>query len=462
MTKSKMSLSEIVSCEAIFKKNEEYDFTFEGVCEYNGEAYMRLSYGNERAVTIRGLENSGFVFRAKLFPFQQEVDQKYLCGKVRCYVRSFTPDDEGNLTDMPILYQCKGPILAKHYEVGKTYPFRVFDCPGTVLKNGKVTKWYTLVDFMNFTHRYWSFETLRQGDNVRATVDRFEEDALRFRDHDERPLSALYKEGVEYDFAVIGDEASKKAGYRQLLLRSPRPEDSFLEHRFLYPEACPTGKVAGDTIRLRCTGISKHGWLHLEYEGKGLSGEELKRLSEVGRAELADDVVPTEYVSSFAFSYGESSPDIDKKLGCDVMMRIAALANTDGGRIVVGVNSNLTYRGIAQDLPYLNAASEMPEVYPQTLEGLKKKVMDVVLSKLGGRAEKLVSVDFRKVESEKVICEIRVDKSMWPIYVDQKALYVRNGNLRQRLLGDEITRHILARLADFAGSFGASMNDVSL
>ena len=142
-------------------------------------------------------------------------------------------------------------------------------------------------------------------------------------------------------------------------------------------------------------------------------------------------------------------------------MRIAALANTDGGRIVVGINSNLTYRGIAQDLPYLNAASEVPEVYPQTLEGLKKKVMDVALLKLGGRVDKLVSVDFRKVESEKVICEIRVAKSMWPIYVDQKALYVRNGNQRQRLLGDEITRHILARLADFAGSVGALMSDVT-
>lgn len=440
-----------ITCDVAFKKNGEYDFRLEGVGEWNGERYLLLSYGEERAVTLRGMEKTDFVFRTRMLDFQHEFSSKELQGTIRCRVKGFVEDDDGRESKMPILYQCTGPILAKYYEVGKEYAFKVCDCPGSVIANGKVTKWYTLVDFMNFKHRYWSIETLHPGDVVRATVDRFENERIRFRDHDERPLTAYYKEGAEYDFAVVGDELSKKEGFRYLVLRSPRPADSHVEHRYLYPAACPTGKKAGDMIRLRCTGFSTYGWLHLEYEGDARIDEELKSLSEAERSDLMDDSVPTEYASSFAFSHGNSAPDVDNRLGSEIMMRIAALANSEGGRILVGVTPERTYRGIAQDLPYLNASSEDGGAYPRTLDGLKQKILDTVAAKLGDRAVSLVSVEYRKVEHERVICDIGVSKSMWPVYFSQKSLYVKNGEERQRLLGDDITRFVLSRLATFAG-----------
>jgi len=445
--------AELVTCDVAFKRNGEYDFRFEGVGLWNGDRYMLLSYGESRAVTVRGMEKTDYVFRAKLLPYQQDLSPEELQGTVRCRVKDFMEGNNGQETAMPNLYQCYGQIFAKYYEVGKEYAFKVCDCPGSALKNGQVTRWYTLVDFMNFKHRYWSVETLRIGDSVRAIVDRFENENLRFKDHDERPLTALYKEGESYDFAVVGDEISKKTGFRYLLLRSPRL-DSHVEHRYLYPESCPTGKSVGDVIRLRCTGFSKIGWLHLEYEGDVRIGDELNRLTEVEQSELMGDSVSTEYTSSFAFSHGDPSPDVDKRLGIEIMMRIAALANSDGGRILVGVTTEKTYRGIAQDLPYLNASSEDGGAYPRTLEGLRQKILDTVAKKLGDGAASLVSVEFHKVEHEKIICEIDVSKSMWPVYFDQKKLYVRNGEERQRLLGDDITRFVLSRLATFAGSVG--------
>jgi len=176
--------AELVACDVAFEKNGEYDFRFEGVGEWNGERYLLLSYGESRAVTLQGMEKMDYVFRAKMFDFQHELSIEEMQGSIRCRVKGFMEDGEGRETAMPILYQCTGQIFAKYYEIGKKYTFKVCDCPGSVLANGKVTRWYTLVDFMNFKHRYWSIEALRPGDVVRAIVDRFENDRLRFRDHD--------------------------------------------------------------------------------------------------------------------------------------------------------------------------------------------------------------------------------------------------------------------------------------
>lgn len=366
----------------------------------------------------------------------------------------FLIDEAGNETAMPILYQCQEPIMMRYYQIGKTYSFKIDTCPGAVLDNGKVTEWYTLVDFMNFKYRYWSFVQLHVGDTVRATVDRFVDGRIRFRDHDEYHLAGFYKVGEVCDFEIVGDEPSNKPGFRYFALRDVRKDAPRVEHRFFYSDPFPVSKKIGETIRLRVGGLVKGGWLRLNYEGESLSADELKKLSLIDASDLSDTTVATECISSFAFTHGSTSPDIDNRLGSEIVMRIDALANTDGGRILVGISPELTYRGIAQDLPYLNASSEDTIAYPQTLDGLKQKILDVVAEKLGKNAVSLVTVSFHKVEQEKVICEIAVAKSMWPVYFDQKKLYVKNGVERQRLLGDDITRFVLSRLAAFAGNVG--------
>ena len=439
-----------VACEASFKKNAEYDFTFEGFSVWNGERYMLLSFGDEHAVTVRGCEAAEYVFRTKLLPFQAEFNAEDVPSVIRCRVKGFLIDESGDETGMPILYQCREPIMMRYYQVGKTYSFKIYECPGTVLDGGKVTDWYTLVDFMNFRYRYWSFEMLHVGESVYATVDRFEDGRMRFRDHDEYLLTGFYKVGDVCDFEIVGDEASNKPESRYFALRDTRKDSPKIEHRFYYPEAFPVPKKIGDTIRLRVGGFVKGRWLRLNYEGECVSDEDLKKLSLFDANGISDPTVETECISSFAFTHGSVSPDIDNRLGHEIMLRINALANTDGGRILVGISSEMSCRGIAQDLPYLNASSEDAVAYPQTLDGLRQKILDVVAAKLGKNALSLVTVSFHKVEQEKVVCEIAVAKSMWPVYFCQRRLYVKNGIERQQLLGDDITQFVLSRLAAFA------------
>ena len=120
----------------MFEKNKVYDFKVSRVAVYNGEAFFVLSYNGSE--TMPGYEDSGWFYRVKLLPFQEEWEPSELRDKViPCFVLRFNVDRDGYTTTFPILAQDIGSILSTKYQAGQSYDFTVAALPGEPDRKGE-------------------------------------------------------------------------------------------------------------------------------------------------------------------------------------------------------------------------------------------------------------------------------------------------------------------------------------
>lgn len=217
-------------------------------------------------------------------------------------------------------------------------------------------------------------------------------------------------------------------------------------------------EVTGDFPRIERSdlrpGISKGSYTVqveacLPYERDG--DEAVKSiLSDVPDAEL--EVAPTsiedlirlpestelEFKSSLRWSFQENK--VNKVLEFIVLKSVAALANTRGGKLIIGVADDGTVRGLAKDYETLSTQKNS--------DGFELQLSQVLESAFGATfVSKNVRVRFHAVQG-KEICEVNVvrHRPIQPVEKvtktgKQKVFYVRLGNCSRELPPEEIIQY---------------------
>lgn len=148
-----------------------------------------------------------------------------------------------------------------------------------------------------------------------------------------------------------------------------------------------------------------------------------------------------ELKSSLRWNYQEST--IDKKLEQVVIKAIAALSNSEGGTLLIGVNDEGEILGLENDFRSLNGNSDEFELH---LRNLVRQQFGAAFAATG------LVVSFPQI-ADKEICRIDIKKGGTPVYVQEAdkqgvkvdKFYVRSGNLSIALQLKEVAGYIQGR-----------------
>ena len=144
-----------------------------------------------------------------------------------------------------------------------------------------------------------------------------------------------------------------------------------------------------------------------------------------------------EFKSSFRWDRREER--VNKELERVVIKTLAGFLNGQGGTLLIGVDDTGAVVGLAADYGTLKK---------QDRDGFELHLEQLVGRDLGeAAASSFLTVNFHEIDGED-ICQITVERSDHPIYVDhhnESVLYVRIGNATRALPVDEAVRYVQSR-----------------
>ncbi len=114
---------------------------------------------------------------------------------------------------------------------------------------------------------------------------------------------------------------------------------------------------------------------------------------------------------------------------------IAALLNTDGGTLLIGVSDNSEIKGL--DMDYQKCKK-------QDADGFELKLRDLLKERFRPHPLGNVSVEFAAFDSIEV-CKVQVARSDEIVHLDKGDVFVRDGNKTLKLEGPELTRWVQKR-----------------
>ncbi len=423
----------------MFEKNKVYDFKVSRVAVYNGEAFFVLSYNGSE--TMPGYEDSGWFYRVKLLPFQEEWEPSELRDKViPCFVLRFNVDRDGYTTTFPILAQDIGSILSTKYQAGQSYDFTVAALPGEPDRKGEPLPTYQVVDEFGFHHFLNAEnETYSKGQNLRLRIRAVEGNHLTFESAQHLLLLQNFRTGETYDFEIC-NEARTSEGLSYFIVK-----DTVLGmlHRY-YPQG-EIEESVGDAIRLRLKGFSEKGWLVLEDPTGTVDSAEFRRIVRLeDEGTLGQEGPRLEYKSSFVYTRN-GELDIDNQLGYELMRHVAGFMNAEGGLLCIGYYDDGTIRGINDDLKYINTSNEDDFQYDLTEDKIKLKFIHTIAATLGSLASSRVKIELRQNSAGRIVCFLQVSPAPRPVWFKEKSLFIRCFNSVRMLRGSEITDYICER-----------------
>lgn len=427
-----------------YEINKIYNFTVRRVELHRGDPYFILA-DEEGQESIHGYENDGWVFRTKVLDFQRDWDGYDVKGRLMpCLVKRFNKDAWGYNTTFPYLVQDINHILKSYYKENENYDFEISAIPGESLDDEKVAEMYHIQDVFGF-HHYLREEgaTYKNGQRVNLRVTRIEKGHLYFELPRIAEIPNFFKVGEKYTFEVcdVMPAGNGKGGYYWVKDREPSLS---LKHRYYFnsePE-----KNIGDEIELRVKGFSEKGWLKLEDATIPLPDEEWNHI-----ATLEGDEAPMpegqhlEYKKSFVYT-SSGMCDIDRQLGHELMIQIAAFMNAEGGELRIGYRDDGTPCGIHEDLDHINSGSEDKYAgqYNKSIDKICLKFMNTITYKLGAFVASKVQVELKQRE-QKLVCHIKVPRLDRPVWIHGNELYVRCLNSVRQLKNSHITDYICDR-----------------
>jgi hypothetical protein len=230
--------------------------------------------------------------------------------------------------------------------------------------------------------------------------------------------------------------------------------DDFSEQRFYIRGEQKYG--IGDSIKLRSLGQNAKGFMQYEEveskEQKTVVKDVVRQTnSTVLRTNIVNygpESLTVEYKSSLVYTAkGECSIEKQSRL---IITEIAAMMNTEGGKLVIGVRDDQTPCGVIDDFEHLNDDETDTFTYKQDEDGFKQKI----LHQLNYLCSMLAGMSIKKIEfKEKVgkrYCVIDIEKAERPVWVgstrETPALYIRQDGRLKQLKGDEITEYIYRRM----------------
>ena len=126
---------------------------------------------------------------------------------------------------------------------------------------------------------------------------------------------------------------------------------------------------------------------------------------------------------------------VNKQLEFIIVKTIAAFMNTDGGKLLIGVDDNGSILGLNQDFETLKKPDK---------DGFEQYLMQLVSLKLGTHLCTGVNVFFYRY-GENDVCYLEIGPARMPVYVSQDGrslFYIRTGNGTRELDLPEAILHI--------------------
>lgn len=163
----------------------------------------------------------------------------------------------------------------------------------------------------------------------------------------------------------------------------------------------------------------------VELDDVSVTADQLRKMPEA--ADL-------EFKSSLRWSYNESK--VDKVLEDVVVKTVAAMANTIGGRLLIGVNDDGVLLGLKNDYESLSKKS---------LDGFELHLLQILENAFSTTfCTKCVRINFEKID-DKDVCVVTVMPTRPIVHVQKvtksgksSVFYVRNGNSTKELPVEEI------------------------
>lgn len=264
----------------------------------------------------------------------------------------------------------------------------------------------------------------------------------------QRVYAEHYIKDQEYEFVVdaIKLDNNDKPYYAV--------SDDFSEQRFYIHDEQKYG--VGDTIVLRSLGQNAKGFMqYKEVEPKAKKPEvkDVVRQTSAGvirtnTVNYGPESTTVEYKSSLVYDAATSEPNIEKQSRL-IITEIAAMMNTEGGKLIIGVRDDQTVIGIQDEYQYLNDDETDNWTYKLDEDGFKQKILHKLNYLCSALAGMSIKIDFKE-KVDKRYCVIDIKRTERPVWVGSSqeipALYVRQDSRIKRLNGEEITEYIYRRM----------------
>lgn len=139
-----------------------------------------------------------------------------------------------------------------------------------------------------------------------------------------------------------------------------------------------------------------------------------------------------EFKETFQYDANHEKKDKNKKLKEEVVKEIVGLANTQGGRVYIGVDDYAEVVGLQRDFDLLDGGKQEFE----------EKLEDIISSRIGADlSAEIISVRFCAMD-DKDVCIVKVDKSPVPVFYDEDEFYIRSGSSTRPVTGNKMQDYI--------------------
>ena len=126
---------------------------------------------------------------------------------------------------------------------------------------------------------------------------------------------------------------------------------------------------------------------------------------------------------------------VNKELEKAVMKTIAAFLNSDGGRLLVGIDDGGEPVGLENDIATF---------IRQDIDGFENHFNNLFNGMIGAEFRRFVKLKFDKID-DKMVCLANVESSHKPVYLktgDGENFYIRTGNVSTPLKMSEVATYI--------------------
>lgn len=277
----------------------------------------------------------------------------------------------------------------------------------------------------------------------------------KLRQDEGRLYKEHYQEGKLYAFEVKDVKEDHNSATPYYII-----EDDFASHHYYFRDE--QKYQIGDCCILEIEGFTDKGFLRFA-EVKHLDDSKIEkpieekndnsetRLQKLWTSLPVLDVEENETLelkTSIVFppdNNGEA--DIDKQL-YNILTEITAFMNTKGGILLIGIHDKTKkVVGIEGDLVHLNdGEDEYAESYKHDKDGYELKIRNTMDRLCPSVANSLTTIEF-PVEDGHMYCKVIVKAARRPIFLRGTQLWIRQGNRRKKLVGDEITFFITERMS---------------
>jgi len=130
----------------------------------------------------------------------------------------------------------------------------------------------------------------------------------------------------------------------------------------------------------------------------------------------------------------------NRELHKEICKTVCALANADGGTLLIGVADSGEIKGLERDFGLCKAGK-------QNRDGFQLKLQDLLREHLSPLPINSVGISFCDF-AEGVICKVDVKPSRKVVHIDAQDVYVRFGNQSLKLTGQQLTEWIEERTSE--------------